>query len=37
MMTLTTYGLSDAALADLQTRWQGWWDTQFETVAPGCD
>ncbi|TPW03953.1 MAG: hypothetical protein FD125_1360 [bacterium] len=37
MMTLTTYGLSDADLADLQTRWQGWWDARFESVAPGCD
>ena len=37
MMTLTTYGFNDAALADLQTRWQGWWDARFETVAPGCD
>ncbi len=37
MLTLTTYGLSDAALAGLQTRWQGWWDERFETVAPGCD
>jgi len=37
MMTLTTYGLSETALADLQTRWQGWWDARFETVAPGCD
>ncbi len=36
MLTLTTYGLSDAALADLQTRWQAWWDERFETVAPGC-
>lgn len=37
MMTLTTYGLSDAAFADLETRWKGWWDQRFETVAPGCD
>ncbi|GLS00323.1 hypothetical protein GCM10007859_03270 [Brevundimonas denitrificans] len=37
MMTLTTYGLGEAALAELQTRWQGWWDERFETVAPGCD
>ena len=36
MLTLTTYGLSEAALADLQTRWQAWWDERFETVAPGC-
>ena len=36
MLTLTTYGLSDAALADLQARWQAWWDERFETVAPGC-
>ena len=37
MMTLTTYGMSEADLADLQARWQGWWDTRFETVGPGCD
>ena len=37
MLTLTTYGFSEAALADLQSRWQGWWDARFETVAPGCD
>ncbi len=37
MMTLTTYGFNDAALADLHARWQGWWDARFETVAPGCD
>lgn len=36
MLTLTTYGLSDPALADLQARWQAWWDERFETVAPGC-
>ena len=36
MLTLTTYGLSDAAFADLQARWQAWWDERFETVAPGC-
>ena len=36
MLTLTTYGLSDAAFADLETRWKGWWDQRFETVAPGC-
>lgn len=36
MLTLTTYGLSDAVLADLQARWQAWWDERFETVAPGC-
>lgn len=37
MLTLTTYGLDDTAFADLQSRWQGWWDRRFETVAPGCD
>ena len=36
MLTLTTYGLSDAAFADLERRWTGWWDERFETVAPGC-
>ena len=37
MLTLTTYGLDDAALADLQARWQAWWRERFETIAPGCD
>lgn len=37
MLTLTTYGLSDAAFAELESRWKGWWDQRFETVAPGCD
>ncbi len=37
MLTLTTYGLSDAAFADLRGRWRGWWDERFETVAPDCD
>ncbi len=37
MLTLTTYGLSDAAFTDLETRWRAWWDQRFETVAPGCD
>lgn len=37
LLTLTTYGLDEAALADLQGRWQAWWDDRFETVGPGCD
>ena len=37
LLTLTTYGLGDAAFADLQARWQGWWDQWFETLAPDCD
>lgn len=37
MLTLTTYGLSDAERADLQARWQAWWDERFETVAPDCE
>ena len=37
MLTLTTYGLADDAFDALQSRWQGWWDERFETVAPGCD
>ena len=36
MLTLTTYDLPDAALADLQARWQTWWDERFETAQPGC-
>lgn len=34
MLTLTTYGLSDAAFADLEGRWKVWWDARFETAAP---
>ncbi len=36
MLTLTTYGLDDVAYSALRSRWQGWWDERFETVAPGC-
>ncbi|MBN8528300.1 MAG: hypothetical protein J0M36_03575 [Caulobacterales bacterium] len=36
MLTLTAYGLSDAAFADLEARWKAWWDARFETVGPGC-
>jgi hypothetical protein len=36
MLTLTAYGLSESGLADLQARWQAWWDERFETVAPDC-
>ena len=34
MLTLTTYGLSDAAFADLEGRWKAWWDARFENAAP---
>lgn len=34
MLTLTTYGLSDAAFADLENRWKGWWEGHFENAAP---
>lgn len=34
MLTLTTYGLSDAAFADLEARWKGWWETHFENAPP---
>jgi hypothetical protein len=36
MLTLTAYGLSDAALEDLRGRWQTWWEERFESAAPGC-
>lgn len=36
MLTLTTYDLTDAAHADLQARWQAWWNERFETEGPGC-
>ncbi|GAA0636596.1 SRPBCC family protein [Brevundimonas lenta] len=36
MLTLTTYGLSEAQRADLQARWTVWWDERFENVEPGC-
>ncbi|HEX3828519.1 MAG TPA: hypothetical protein VHV82_14740 [Sporichthyaceae bacterium] len=29
-MTLTTYGLDDTALADLETRWGRWWSARYE-------
>ncbi|WP_332639213.1 SRPBCC family protein [Brevundimonas sp.] len=34
MLTLTTYGLSDTAFADLENRWKAWWDQRFENAAP---
>lgn len=34
MLTLTTYGLSDAAFADLEGRWKTWWDASFDTAEP---
>lgn len=34
MLTLTTYGLSDAAFADLEGRWKTWWDARFENADP---
>ena len=34
MLTLTTYGLSDAAFADLEDRWKTWWEARFENAAP---
>lgn len=34
MLTLTTYGLSDAAFADLEGRWKIWWEARFENAAP---
>lgn len=37
MLTLTTYGLDDAAFAALEQRWKAWWDERFETVAPDCE
>lgn len=34
MLTLTTYGLSDAAFTDLERRWKTWWDTRFDNADP---
>ena len=31
-LLLTTYGLSDAARADLLTRWPAWWKKTFEVI-----
>lgn len=36
MLTLTTYGLSDADFAALEARWTAWWDARFASAAPGC-
>lgn len=33
---LTTYGLSDAAFADLAARWRTWWGAHFDGTQPGC-
>lgn len=34
MLTLTTYGLSDAAFADLEGRWKAWWNERFHNADP---
>lgn len=34
MLTLTTYGLSDAAFADLESRWKAWWGERFDNADP---
>ena len=31
-MTLTTYGMDDDALADLEARWGAWFDKRYEAV-----
>ncbi|WP_440088777.1 SRPBCC family protein [Streptosporangium sp. LJ11] len=36
MMVLTTYGLDDAAFADLESRWTAWWGRNFPE-APAND
>lgn len=37
MVILTTYGLSEADFAALETRWRGWWDAHFRpSTAPPC-
>jgi len=33
MAILTTYGLSDAAFADLEARWKTWWEARFPKPA----
>jgi hypothetical protein len=33
MAILTTYGLSDAAFADLESRWKAWWEPRFSKPA----
>ncbi|MEU4408769.1 SRPBCC domain-containing protein [Streptosporangium sp. NPDC023963] len=35
MMVLTTYGLDDAAHADLESRWTAWWGRNFPEVPQG--
>jgi hypothetical protein len=39
-LTLTTYGLDDAAFADLEARWTEWWTERFDKRDPspedGC-
>ncbi|MGC5014311.1 SRPBCC family protein [Streptosporangium sp. DT93] len=34
MMVLTTYGLGEAAFADLESRWSAWWGRTFPAPAP---
>jgi uncharacterized protein YndB with AHSA1/START domain len=33
MAVLTTYGLDEAALADLQRRWEAWWSTAYQPAG----
>ena len=34
ILTLTIYGLSDSAFADLEARWKAWWDARFDNADP---
>lgn len=34
MVTITTFGLADAAFTALESRWRAWWDAHFVTAPP---
>ena len=37
MAILTTYGMSDEAFAELETRWRSWWDAHYDAPPASGD
>lgn len=37
MVILTTYGLSEAAFAELEARWRTWWDAHYDAPPPSAE
>ena len=36
-LILTTYGLAEAAFAELEARWRGWWDAHYDAPPPSAE